>query len=81
MTAAGRRLLGSDLAAPLTDRDAIEQRLDLVGQMERKILEDMPLMSTCSTAYVVIRGANMNLPFEIVSFPGGLWRLTGVTFT
>jgi peptide/nickel transport system substrate-binding protein len=59
----------------------LKKRLDLVGQMELKILEDMPLMSTCSTAYVVIRAANMNLPFKIVSFPGGLWRLTGVTFS
>ncbi|NJC04956.1 DNA mismatch repair protein MutS [Sphingomonas kaistensis] len=31
VTAAGRRLLGSDLAAPLTDRAAIEDRLDLVA--------------------------------------------------
>ena len=31
VTAAGRRLLGSDLAAPLTDQAAIEERLDLVA--------------------------------------------------
>jgi DNA mismatch repair protein MutS len=31
VTAAGRRLLGTDLAAPLTDRAAIEDRLDLVA--------------------------------------------------
>jgi len=31
VTAAGRRLLGGDLAAPLTDRALIEQRLDLVA--------------------------------------------------
>ena len=70
-----------DLFNATMNEPDLAKRLDLVGQMERKILEDMPLMSTCSTAYVVIRGANMKLPFEIVSFPGGLWRLTGVTFT
>lgn len=59
----------------------LTKRLDLVRQMQLKILEDMPVMSTCSTAYVVIRSEKMNLPFEIVSFPGGLWRLTGVTFS
>jgi peptide/nickel transport system substrate-binding protein len=37
-------------------------------------------LDICSTAYVVIRAANMQLPFEVVSHPGGLWRLTGVTF-
>lgn len=31
VTAAGRRLLGTDLAAPLTDKAAIEDRLDLVA--------------------------------------------------
>jgi DNA mismatch repair protein MutS len=31
VTAAGRRLLGIDLAAPLTDRGRIEDRLDLVA--------------------------------------------------
>ena len=57
----------------------LDKRLDLCRQMEIKILEDMPVMSVCSTAYVVIRAANMTLPFEIVSFPGGMWRLTGAT--
>jgi DNA mismatch repair protein MutS len=31
VTGGGARLLGSDLAAPLTDRDSIDARLDLVG--------------------------------------------------
>ena len=70
-----------DLFTATMNEPDLAKRLDLVGQIERKILEDMPLMSTCSTAYVVIRSERMNLPFEIVSFPGGLWRLTGVTFT
>lgn len=69
-----------DLFNAAMNESNLEKRLDLVRQIELKILEDMPLMSTCSTAYVVIRGERMQLPFEIVSFPGGLWRLTGVTF-
>ncbi len=43
VTAAGRRLLASDLSAPLTDRVAIESRLQLVGhffddQVHREII-------------------------------------------
>jgi DNA mismatch repair protein MutS len=38
VTAAGRRLLGSDLAAPLTDKGAIEERLDLVAWMHEDAL-------------------------------------------
>jgi DNA mismatch repair protein MutS len=34
VTGAGARLLGADLSAPLTDIDAIEQRLDLVALLE-----------------------------------------------
>ena len=35
VTGAGARLLAADLAAPLTDREAIEARLDLVALFER----------------------------------------------
>ena len=35
VTGAGARLLASDIAAPLTDRGAIEARLELVGACER----------------------------------------------
>lgn len=69
-----------DLFQQAMNEPDLEKRLDLVRQMETKILEDLPAMSVCSTAYVVIRAANLQLPFEVVSHPGGLWRLTGATF-
>src|SRR3546814_1718311 len=38
VTAAGARLLADDLASPLTDRDAILDRLDLVDALARDAL-------------------------------------------
>src|SRR6476619_3320273 len=38
VTAAGRRMLGADLSAPLLDRGAIEARLTLVGWLHEDAL-------------------------------------------
>jgi peptide/nickel transport system substrate-binding protein len=68
-----------DLFKQAMNEADLDKRLALVGQMETKILEDMPTMAVCSTAYVIIRNPRMTLPFQISSAPGGLWRLTGAT--
>lgn len=69
-----------DLFQQTLNEPDLDKRLDLVRQMELQILKDLPAMSVCSTAYVVIRAENLEMPFEIVSHPGGLWRLTGARF-
>lgn len=66
-----------DLYEQTVNEANLDRRLELVGEMERKILTDMPVMSICSTAYVVIRNPKMTLPFEVSTVSGGRWRLTG----
>ncbi|MGO6694370.1 ABC transporter substrate-binding protein [Rhizobium johnstonii] len=66
-----------DLYNKATNEPDLNRRLELVTEMERKILTDMPVMSLCSTAYVVIRNPNMTLPFTVSTVAGGTWRLTG----
>lgn len=68
-----------DLFEQTMNEPDLEKRLELCRQMETQILTDLPVMSVCSTAYVIIRNPAMTLPFEISSAPGGLWRLTGAT--
>ncbi|GAA4008030.1 DNA mismatch repair protein MutS [Sphingomonas swuensis] len=70
VTAAGRRLLGSDLSAPLTDRQAIEQRLDLVAWLHedairrervRSALRSLPDIGRAMGRLVAGRGGPRDL--------------------
>jgi len=70
-----------DLFEQTMNESDLERRLDLCRQMDLKILQDMPAMSVCTTAYVIIRNPAMTLPFEVSSAPGGQWRLTGANKT
>ncbi|WP_344709620.1 DNA mismatch repair protein MutS [Sphingomonas humi] len=77
VTAAGRRLLGSDLAAPLTDRTAIEDRLDLVAWFHeepirrdrvRSALRSLPDLGRALGRLVAGRGG----PRDLASLRDGL---------
>ncbi|GAA4032089.1 DNA mismatch repair protein MutS [Sphingomonas rosea] len=77
VTAAGRRLLGQDLAAPLTDRDAIEARLDLVAwfteepirrERVRAALRSLPDLGRALGRLVAGRGS----PRDLASLRDGL---------
>jgi DNA mismatch repair protein MutS len=69
-TAAGRRLLGEDIAAPLTDRAAIEQRLALVAWLHedairrdrvRAALKAMPDIARALARLAAERGSPRDL--------------------
>ncbi|WP_114227814.1 DNA mismatch repair protein MutS [Sphingomonas ginsengisoli (ex An et al. 2013)] len=70
VTAAGRRLLGSDLSAPLLDRTAIEARLTLVGWLNedalrrgrvREALRALPDLGRALGRLVASRGSPRDL--------------------
>jgi peptide/nickel transport system substrate-binding protein len=52
------------------------RRLALCQDIERKILTDVPLISLCTTAFVVIRDPRLDIGFEVKSGLG-YWRLNG----
>ncbi|WP_300973385.1 DNA mismatch repair protein MutS [Sphingomonas sp. LHG3406-1] len=77
VTAAGRRLLGADLAAPLTDKAAIEDRLDLVAwfseepirrERVRSTLRSLPDLGRALGRIVAGRGS----PRDLASLRDGL---------
>lgn len=70
VTAAGRRLLGQDLAAPLTERRRIEERLDLVAwfteepirrERVRSVLRSLPDLGRALGRLVAGRGSPRDL--------------------
>ena len=70
LTAAGRRLLGEDIAAPLTDKDAIERRQALVAWLHddairrekiRSALKVMPDFSRALARLAAARGSPRDL--------------------
>ena len=54
----------------------LARRLALCRDIERKILTDLPLISLCTTAYVVIRDPRLDIGFTVQSGLG-YWRLNG----
>ena len=62
ITGAGARLLAADLAAPLTDRDQIDARLDLIGFLH----DDPDLRARLRAALRALR----NMRFDQVHFVG-----------
>ena len=57
----------------------IGRRVALCGEMERKMLADLPLVSLCTTAYVIIRNPRLDLGFTVESSLG-YWRLNQAKF-
>jgi peptide/nickel transport system substrate-binding protein len=52
------------------------KRLALSQDIERKFLTDLPLISLCTTAFVIIRNPQLDIGFEVKSGLG-YWRLNG----
>jgi DNA mismatch repair protein MutS len=82
-TAAGRRLLGSDLSAPLTDKAAVEERLDLVAWLHedalrrdrvRSALRTLPDLGRALGRLVAGRGS----PRDLASLRDGLVGAAGL---
>jgi peptide/nickel transport system substrate-binding protein len=57
----------------------LEKRLALCQKIEGKILTDLPLVSLCTTAYVIIRNPRLDIGFKVESSLG-YWRLNQAKF-
>jgi peptide/nickel transport system substrate-binding protein len=57
----------------------LEKRLALTRKMEEKALVDLPLVSLCTTAYVIIRNPRLDIGFKVESSLG-YWRLNQARF-
>jgi peptide/nickel transport system substrate-binding protein len=57
----------------------LEKRLALARKMEEKALVDLPLVSLCTTAYVIIRNPRLDIGFKVESSLG-YWRLNQARF-
>jgi peptide/nickel transport system substrate-binding protein len=67
-------LLGQTMAEP-----DLTKRLALCQQIDTKILTDLPLISLCTTAFVVIRNPRLDIGFKLDSGLG-YWRLNQAKF-
>jgi peptide/nickel transport system substrate-binding protein len=68
-----------DLLARTMAEPDLDKRLALCRQIEEKILTDLPLVSLCTTAYVVIRNPRLDIGFKVESSLG-YWRLNQAKF-
>ncbi len=68
-----------DMVAQAMAEPELGKRLALCGRIEEKILTDLPLVSLCTTAYVVIRNPRLDIGFKVDSSLG-YWRLNQAKF-
>ncbi|TNC48704.1 ABC transporter substrate-binding protein [Rubellimicrobium rubrum] len=66
------------LAATMAEPD-LEKRLELVREMEVKILTDLPLLPIVTNGYMMVRAADLDLGYEVKSGYAH-WRLTKASF-
>jgi peptide/nickel transport system substrate-binding protein len=57
----------------------LTKRLALCTEIDKKILTDLPLISICTTAYVIIRNPRIDIGFKVESSLG-YWRLNQAKF-
>ncbi len=57
----------------------LTKRLALCTEIDKKILTDLPLISICTTAYVIIRNPRIDIGFKVQSSLG-YWRLNQAKF-
>ena len=55
------------------------KRLALCRKIEEKVLHDLPVVSLCTTAYVIIRNPRLDIGFKVESSLG-YWRLNQAKF-
>jgi peptide/nickel transport system substrate-binding protein len=58
----------------------LSKRLALCTDIDEKILTDLPLISICTTAFVIIRNPRLDIGFKVESSLG-YWRLNQAKLT